>query len=125
MKGGTRIVLLLAGIAAMVVAVFLLYGRRAVEEPDTAERAAADFVRSDNTVVGLLGGVRRVETIELESAPDEVVLVAMVVGARDSGRLYADLEVAGGRWTVARAAFTTAAGERLPLRGGAPRLLPE
>nr|MBA3584390.1 hypothetical protein [Gemmatimonadota bacterium] len=47
----------------------------------------------------------------------------VVVGARDSGRLYADLEAADARWTVIRAAFVLSSGERLPLAGERPPAL--
>lgn len=123
MRSGRRLVLLLALVAAAAAVVFRLYGDRALRErpTETPVTAARDFVVADNTVVGVLGGVRRIEPVEIRASSSAGLpgrwLDAEVVGARATGRLYADVEFAGGRWVVRRAALRLADGRRLPLAG--------
>jgi hypothetical protein len=124
-------VLLYALFAAIVFGLFRVYGARVMagRSPDTPSNAAREFVLADNTVVGLLGGIREVTPIEAvamnASGAPGVALSARVVGTRDSGRFYADIEQVDGRWVVARASLVLPGGERLPLAGGAsPALEP-
>ena len=49
------------------------------------------------------------------------VLDARVLGARDSGRLHAELNVSDGRWSVLRASFTRSDGTTIPVAGSAGR----
>lgn len=127
MPSGNRIVFLFALFAAIVAALLYAYSRhtaarRPVDTPVTASRA---FLNRDNTVVGLLGGVQIFEPLRVEGAGPARGLEARVLGARDSGRLYADLEFIDQRWEVRRAAFVVSDGTRLPLRGtGSPALEP-
>ena len=118
-------------VAALAYTVFRIYGDRALEArgPDTPVTAVRELVEADNTLVGLLGGIRRVEPIEVvgENATegDGVSVSAVVVGARDSARVYVDLAVEEGRWVPVRTSAVLADGRRLPPRGGArPRLEP-
>jgi hypothetical protein len=127
-RSGSRIVLLFAVFAALAAGLFQAYSRRALDthEVTTPVIAARAFVTGDNTVVGLLGGVRRLDPERVEPAgPLARALVASVIGARDSGRLYADIEFADQRWSVRRAVFVMSDGTRLPLTGDArPTLEP-
>lgn len=127
MRAGSRTVVLLAALAALALLAFLAYGGRATRRagPDTPAAAARDFARADNTVVGLLGGVRAVQPIlDERPAPRRASIVATVVGARDSGRLWADLTRAEDRWRVERAAFAVTGGDPLVLAGDGPPHLP-
>ncbi len=127
-RSGSRIVLLFVAFAALAAGLFEAYSRRALDtrEVGTPVTAARAFVSGDNTVVGLLGGVRRLDPERVEAAgPRMRALVASVVGARDSGRLYADVEFVDHRWEVRRAVFVVSDGTRLPLIGDArPTLEP-
>jgi hypothetical protein len=128
MRSGSRIVLLFAAFAALAAGLFQAYSRRALDtrEVATPVTAARAFVTGDNTVVGLLGGVRYLDPERVEAAgPSMRALVASVVGARDSGRLYADVEFDDQQWAVQRAVFVMSDGTRLPLTGDArPTLEP-
>ncbi|MGH7571223.1 MAG: hypothetical protein ACREMK_05205 [Gemmatimonadota bacterium] len=117
---------LFAGIAFLL---FRWYGERALEArgPDTPFQAAREEIEADNTLVGLLGGIRRVEPVEVvgENRPAGASVSALAVGSRDSARVYLDLAVQDDRWTVVRASARLAGGRRLPLEGtGRPRLEP-
>ena len=70
-RSGTWLVLLLAVFAATAFLVFRWYGDRALEArgPDTPFAAARERIEADNTMVGLLGGIRRVEPLEVVGAP--------------------------------------------------------
>lgn len=124
---GTRIVLLFFLLAVVFIVIMYGYGRRVGSRyRDTPDAVLAERIEADNTVVGLVGGVERVVvTDEREIGEDEVGLAARVLGARDSGRVYADLAERDDRWRVVRAAFVLSGGRRLPLEGsGRPALEP-
>lgn len=135
LRSGTKVVLLFGVFAAFAFAIFRIYGERVMSDqpPDTPFHAARAFVQADNTVVGLVGAIREVRPITVRAvnasstrSPRALAagaVSAVVVGARDSGRLYADLEAADARWTVIRAAFVLSSGERLPLAGERPPAL--
>jgi hypothetical protein len=130
-RSGTALVLLFVVVAGLVYAVFRLYGDRALEArgPDTPVTAVREMVEADNTLVGLLGGIRRVEPIEVVGdnglEPDGVSVSAVVVGGRDSARVYVDLAVEGGRWVPVRSSAVLAGGRRVPPRSSPrPRLEP-
>ena len=128
MRSGNRIVFLFVAFAALAAGLFQAYSRHSLDtrEVATPVTAARSFVNGDNTVVGLLGGVRDLVPERVEAAgPSVRALVASVVGARDSGRLYADVEFVDQRWSVQRAVFVMSDGTRLPLTGDArPTLEP-
>lgn len=131
MRSGTKVVLVFALFAALVFGLLRVYGGRVMagRTPDTPSNAAREFILADNTVVGLLGGIREVAPLEMVAinrpGSPGVALSARVVGARDSGRFYADVEQADGRWRVASASFVHSSGDRLPLAGeGHPALEP-
>lgn len=128
MRSGKRIVFFFAAFAALAAVLFQVYSRHALDtrEVPTPVTAARAFVSGDNTVVGLLGGVRDLVPERVEAAgPSTRALAAAVVGARDSGRLYADVEFVDQRWSVQRAVFVMSDGTLLPLTGDArPTLEP-
>ena len=120
---GRRVVWMFFLYAAVVFLVLELYGHHAMRErpPDSPVAAARELVESDNTTVGLLGGVVDVVPLEVEvlaerPRPTQAV-EATVLGARDTATLYADVGLDSGRWTVLRAALVLADGTRLPLEG--------
>jgi hypothetical protein len=130
-RSGTALVFLFVVVAGLVYAVFRLYGDRALQArgPDTPVTAVREMVEADNTLVGLLGGIRRVEPIEVVGdnglEPDGVSVIAVVVGGRDSARVYVDLAVEGGRWVPVRSSAVLAGGRRVPPRSSPrPRLEP-
>ncbi len=130
-RSGTALVLLFVLIAAFTYVVFRVYGHRALETrgPDTPVSAVRELVEADNTLVGLLGGIRRIEPIEVvgDSGPDGAgaSVSAMVVGGRDSARVYVDLAVENGRWVPLRTSAVLMDGRRLPPEGSPrPRLEP-
>lgn len=130
-RSGTALVLVFVLVAALAYAVFRLYGNRALEArgPDTPVTAVQELVKADNTLVGLLGGIRRVEPVEVvgDSGPEGVgaSVSAVVVGSRDSARVYVDLAVEDGQWVPLRASAILTDGRRLPPRSSRrPRLEP-
>ena len=130
-RSGTALVLLFVFIAAVAYAVFRIYGDRALEArgPDTPVTAVRELVEADNTLVGLLGGIRRVEPIEVvgdnRAEGAGVSVSAVVVGSRDSARVYVDLTAEEGRWVPVRTSAVLADGRRLPPRSPSrPRLEP-
>ncbi len=130
-RSGTWLVLMMALFAALAFLLFRWYGERAVEArgPDTPFQAARERIEADNTLVGLLGGIRLVEPLEVvgENRPAGAAasVSALAVGSRDSARVYLDLDVEDDRWTVIRGSARLADGRRLPLEGtGRPRLEP-
>ena len=120
-RSGTWLVLLLAVFAAAAFLVFRWYGERALEArgPDTPFAAARERIEADNTLVGLLGGMRRVEPLEVVGAPAGAgaSVSAVAKGRRDSARIYLDLAIEDGRWKVMRASALLTDGRRLPLEG--------
>jgi hypothetical protein len=125
-RSGTALVFLFVVVAGLVYAVFRLYGDRALQArgPDTPVTAVREMVEADNTLVGLLGGIRRVEPIEVVGdnglEPDGVSVIAVVVGGRDSARVYVDLAVEGGRWVPIRSSAVLTGGRRVPPRSSPP-----
>ena len=127
MTTGTRLAIgsLVFGLA--VVVVLLLYGRESLgrREPGSPSGAAREMLQADNTVVGMVGGIRKFEILELtESAVEDSLtagLEARVLGTRDSGRLQARLTFEAGRWSVRRASFTLSDGTTVPVAGSAGR----
>ena len=123
MTTGTRVVIGSLLFALAVLAVLLLYGRGSLSRrgPDSPTSVARETLQADNTVVGMLGGIREFETLALtRSAVAESTaarLEARVIGARDSGRLYAELAIEGGRWSMRRASFTLSDGTTIPVTG--------
>lgn len=113
----------LLGLATLVFAVFLLYGRRVTRDrpPDSPAAAAEAAVRSDNTVVGLLGGIHSFRPRDIERRGSErfatATIEADVVGARDSGTLRAELRGRDGRWFFADGTLVLSDGRRIPIRG--------
>ncbi|MGH7563882.1 MAG: hypothetical protein ACREK5_05620 [Gemmatimonadota bacterium] len=130
-RSGTWLVLLMALFAGTAFLLFRWYGERALETrgPDTPFQAARERIEADNTLVGFLGGIRRVEPLEVvgenRSTGAAASVSALVVGSRDSARVYLDLAVEDDRWTVVRASARLSDGRRLPLDGtGRPLLEP-
>lgn len=126
MTSGNRVVLLILLIAAAFAAAMILYATRSGPEagPLIPETAARELVESNNTVVGSIGAIRRVGwRDEREVGRNEVGLSAVVFGARDSGRYYADVVLRDERWSVERASFVLPDGRRLPLLGDRPPAL--
>lgn len=127
MSSGTRVVLGCLLLATVVLAVLAIYGRQSLNrrEPDSPGGAAQRMVQADNTVVGLLGGISTFELLELEkwsvAGVPSARLEARVVGARDSGRLVAELSRPEGTWVVRHAAFTLSDGTTIPVAGSAGR----
>lgn len=128
-RSGTLLVLLFVLFAALAYLAFRIYGDRALEarRPDTPVTAVRELVESDNTLVGLLGGVRRIEPIEVvgENASEGAgaSVSAVAVGSRDTARVYVDLNVEEGKWVTLRASAVLPDGRRLPLAGLDPPLL--
>ena len=127
MSSGTRVVLGCLLFAAVVFALLSVYGRGSLSrrDPDTPAAAARLAVQADNTVVGLVGGISAFEPLEVEEwraggAP-AARIEARVVGARDSGRLHAELSHRRGAWAVSRATFTLSDGTTIPVAGSAGR----
>ncbi|MGH7550546.1 MAG: hypothetical protein ACREK3_07290 [Gemmatimonadota bacterium] len=122
-RSGTWLVLLMALFAATAFLLFRWYGERALEArgPDTPFQAARERIEADNTLVGVLGGIRRVEPLEVvgenRAGGAAASVSALAVGSRDSARVYLDLAVEDDRWTVVRASARLADGRRLPLEG--------
>lgn len=110
-------------IAAAALTAFLLYGRRTMTRraPDSPETAAEIAVRADNTAVGLLGGIRRVETRSVERDGDgthaTATVVAEVEGGRDTATLRAELRTRDGRWLFVDGALVFPDGRTIPIRG--------
>ena len=130
-RSGTALVLLFIVFAALAYVVFRVYGDRALEArgPDTPVSAVRELVEADNTLVGLLGGIRRIEPIEVvgDGGPEGpgASVSALVVGSRDSARVYVDLAVEEGRWVPLRTSAVLMDGRRLPAqRSPRPRLEP-
>lgn len=130
-RSGSWLVLLLALFAAGAFVLFRWYGGRALEDrgPDTPFAAARERIAADNTLVGLLGGIRRVEPLKVvgenRAGGAGASVSALAVGSRDTARVYLDLDFETGRWTVVRASARLADGRRLPLDGaGRPVLEP-
>ncbi len=130
-RSGTVLVLLFVLFAALTYVVFRVYGGRALKArgPDTPVTAVRELVEADNTLVGLLGGIRQIEPIEVVgdggSERAGASVSALVVGSRDSARVYVDLALEGGRWVPLRSSAVFADGSRLPPRGAPrPRLEP-
>ena len=119
-RSGTIVVLLFVLFAALAYAVFRVYGDRAIETrgSDTPVTAVRELVEADNTLVGLLGGIRRIDPIEVvgDGGPEGpgASVSALVVGSRDSARVYVDLAVDDGRWVVLRTSAVLMDGRRLP-----------
>lgn len=120
---GTRLVAGFLALAAIALIAFLLYGRRSMTHrpPDSPETAAEVAVRADNTAVGLLGGILRVETRRVERDGDErfatARVVARVVGARDTATLRAEVRARDGRWFLADGELVFPDGRAIPIRG--------
>lgn len=130
-RSGTALVLLFALFAALAYVVFRVYGDRALEArgPDTPVTVVRELVEADNTLVGLLGGIRRIEPIEVvgDGGPEGpgASVSALVVGSRDSARVYVDLAVEDGRWVPLRTSAVLTDGRRLPPQSSSrPRLEP-
>lgn len=127
MSSGTRIVLGCLLFATIVFAVLSIYGKGSLgrRDPDSPDAAARRMVQADNTVVGLVGGISSFEQLELEKWSANGVstarLEARVVGARDSGRLIAELSQRQGAWAVRQATFTLSNGTTIPVTGSAGR----
>jgi hypothetical protein len=126
-SSGTRIVLGCLLFATIVFAVLSIYGKGSLgrRDPDSPDAAARRMVQADNTVVGLVGGISSFEQLELEKWSANGVstarLEARVVGARDSGRLIAELSQRQGAWAVRQATFTLSNGTTIPVTGSAGR----
>ncbi len=117
--------------AAIVFLALEVYGRRVMRErpPDSPVAAGRELVESDNTTVGLMGGVVNFIPLEVEALAETPrptrAVTARVVGARDTAILYADVRLDAGRWRVVRAAVVLSDGTRLPIEGsGRPALEP-
>lgn len=126
MSSGTRVVLGFVLFTAVVFTAFEIYGRRAIAHrgPDSPVVAAREAIQADNTVVGLVGGIGTFETIDIEPGTSDSAaarLEARVLGARDSGRMIADMAIENGRWIVRRATFTLSDGTTIPVAGSAGR----
>jgi len=126
-SSGTRLVLGFLLFAAVVFGVLRMYGGRSLSRraPDSPLVAAREAVQADNTVVGLVGGIEAFEQVAVDTpssgAGSRARLEARVLGARDSGRLIADLAVQDGRWTVRHATFTLSDGTTIPVAGSSGR----
>lgn len=108
-------------------AVLHAYGGRSLSRrgPDSPEYAAREAIRADNTVVGLVGGIKRFDLIATEpvgpASSGRARVEARVLGSRDSGRMIADLALEDGRWAVREATFTLSDGTTIPVAGSAGR----
>jgi hypothetical protein len=124
---GSRVVVGFLLLALGVFALLTFYGRGSLSrrEPDSPAAVAHEMLQADNTVVGVIGGIREFETLAVtENAVGDssaVLLEARVLGTRDSGRLTAELTLAGGRWSLRRASFTLSDGTTIPVAGSAGR----
>lgn len=119
MRSGTLLVLGFVLFAGVAFGLFRVYGGRAMDErpPDTPLSAVRDFVRADNTAVGILGGIRTIDPIQVRGeGPSGRAVSATVIGVRGQARIEATLEERGGRWIVTRAELRLPDGRRLPLR---------
>ncbi|CAN5882638.1 hypothetical protein BH20GEM1_BH20GEM1_19850 [soil metagenome] len=127
MRSGTRVALGCLLFATVVFAVLSIYGRSSLSrgDTDTPETAARLSVQADNTAVGLVGGISVFEPVDVERWSAGGIpmarVVARVIGARDSGRLIADMAIDNGRWLVRRATFTLSDGTTIPVIGSAGR----
>ncbi|HJU87729.1 MAG TPA: hypothetical protein VJ788_10200 [Gemmatimonadota bacterium] len=127
MTTGTRVAIGFLLFALGVLAILFLYGRgsQARRGPDSPAAVAREMLQADNTVVGMIGGVREFETLALTATAvgdsQAARLEARVLGARDSGRLTAELMVERGRWSMRRARFTLSDGTTIPVAGSAGR----
>jgi hypothetical protein len=128
-RSGTALVLLFVLFAAFAYVVFRVYGERTLETrgPDTPVTVVRELVQADNTLVGLLGGIRRIEPMEVvgenASKGAGASVSALAVGSRDTARVYVDLSVEEGRWVILRASAVLPDGRRFPLEGLDPPLL--
>lgn len=124
-SSGTRLVLAFIVFALVVFAVLRTYGNRSLSrrEADSPALAAREAVQADNTVVGLIGAIEEFEIAPgtVSEPPEHARVAARVLGARDSGRLIADLTFEGGRWKVDRATFELTDGTEIPVAGSAGR----
>ena len=126
MSTGTRLVLAFALFSALVFAALQLYGGRSLSrrEPDSPAFAARQVAQADNTLVGLLGGIVEFHVVDVPvppASPNSARVEARVLGARDSGRLHADLVRLNAGWTVREATFTLSDGTTIPVAGSAGR----
>ena len=127
MTTGTRVASGFLLFALGVLAVLFLYGRGSLNRrgPDSPAAVAREMLQADNTVVGMIGGMREFETLEVTTSAvaDSAAarIEARVLGARDSGRLAAELTLEGGRWRMRRASFTLSDGTTIPVAGSAGR----
>lgn len=127
MSTGSRLVLGFVLFAALVFGMLQFYGGRSLarREPDSPIRAAREASQADNTLVGMVGGILEFHVVDIDpradSIPSATRLEARIVGARDSGRLVADLTREDGRWRVRSAAFTLSDGTTIPVAGSAGR----
>ena len=126
MTTGTRAAIACMLFALLVLVGLSLYGRGSLNRraPDSPAAVAREMLQADNTVVGLIGGLREFETLAVtENAVDSPAarLEARVIGARDSGRLTAELTLEDGRWSMRRARFMLSDGTTIPVAGSAGR----
>lgn len=127
MSAGTRVAIGFVLFALTVLVILLLYGRDSLNRrgPDSPVVAAREMLQADNTVVGLIGAIRQFETLAVtETAVADspaARLEARVLGARDSGRLTAELTLDDGRWSIRYASFTLSDGTTIPVAGSAGR----
>lgn len=127
MSAGTRVAIGFVLFALAVLVILLLYGRDSLNRrgPDSPVVAAREMLQADNTVVGMIGAIRQFETLAVtETAVADspaARLEARVLGARDSGRLTADLTLDDGRWSIRYASFTLSDGTTIPVAGSAGR----
>ena len=127
MSSGSRVAIASLLFALGVLAVLFFYGRGSLSRrgPDSPAAVARAMLQADNTVVGLIGGLREFETIAVtESAVADsraARLQARVLGARDSGHLTAELTLEDDRWSMRSARFTLSDGTTIPVAGSAGR----
>ena len=126
MSTGTRLVLGFALFSLIVFVALQLYGGRSLarREPDSPALAARQAAQADNTLVGLLGGIVEFHLIDVptySASPDSAHVEARVLGARDSGRLSADLVRLHARWKIREATFTLSDGTTIPVVGSSGR----
>lgn len=127
MSNGTRVAIGFVLFALAVLVALFLYGRDSLSrrEPDSPAAVAREMLQADNTVVGMVGGIRTFEPIAVTentvADSSTAVVEARVLGTRDSGRLRAELIFEGGRWSMRRASFTLPDGTTIPVAGSAGR----
>ncbi len=127
MSTGTRVAIGFVLFALAVLVVLFLYGQGSLDrrESDSPAAAARQTIQADNTVVGLIGAIREFETLALSETaladPPAARLEARILGARDSGRLTAELTLEEGRWSMRHASFTLSDGTTIPVAGSAGR----